>query len=314
MQKAGDKLTIAERVGVLGDVNALLSSGDGDLKDALNAIPLALKADNRDLTGMALGLAQSLGDDFVPDAQRPKYRKWIVSTFGAKAKKLGFDVGAKEDEDTRLLRPFILWVTAFYGQEPTLRSRADALANRWLFDHKAIHPDVIDTALNIAADTADLPFHESLLTAARAETDRLQRNRMLSALGWFHDEKIVAGQLPLVLSKDFDVRDSMRLVNLAAGDYRTRDLGITFVTEHFDALVERLPAEGGANLVFVAGSVCDERRRDDARNFFDGRSTKYLGGPRNFAIAMESIDLCIAYRARHRPEAVAFFDAWKPGR
>ena len=64
--------------------------------------------------------------------------------------------------------------------------------------------------------------------------------------------------------------------------------------------------------MFVAGGYCEEKPRDEARAFFDGRSTRYMGGPRNFAIAFEGIDLCIAYKARQRPAVTAFLEKWKP--
>jgi alanyl aminopeptidase len=309
---AGDKLSVPERVGVVGDLLAMVNTGEATLNDALAYVPIGLASNNRHLLGFAVGIGGMFGDDLVPDPQHTKYQQWVRETFGPLAKKLSLKVAPGDDEDTRLLRPGVVAFVAREGVEPGLRTQSLELANTWLKDRKAVHPDLVDLVLSIGADTNDAAFHDALLSGARTTGERLDKLRMLSALATYRAPDIVTAQLPLALGKDFETRDAMRLVWGASGSARTRDLAIDFVEKNFDALVERLPAEAGADLISVAGGACDEQRRDAARAFFDGRSTKYLGGPRNFAMTMEGIDLCIAWRAKHRPEAVAFFDAWKP--
>jgi alanyl aminopeptidase len=150
-----------------------------------------------------------------------------------------------------------------------------------------------------------------LLAAAKVEQDRADRGRLIGATAETNDRALVSEQLPLVLTDTFDTREGMRLLWTSAGDYRTRDLALEFLKTNWDTLITKLPKDGGANLVWMAGSFCDEKSRDEARTFFDGRSTKYLGGPRTFALAMESIDLCIAWRARQRDSAISFFKGMK---
>ncbi len=312
LTKARKELSVAERVGVLGDMSALIGSGDLDLSAALTTVPLIAGEDNRHLVNAAMGFAWTLNDVVVPDALRPKAEAFIRHHFAARAKKLGLHVKPEEDEDTRLLRPGLLSLVAREGKEPALRKQALELAAMWLADRKSVHGDLIDTVLSIAADTGDPAMHGALLDAVKVEKDRADRNRMLSALSAFREAPLVKAQLPLALGADVDPREAMRLVWGAAGDFRTRDLAVEFVEKNWDALIARLPRDSGAGLVFVASGYCDERPRDDARAFFDGRSTKYMGGPRNFAIAFEGIDLCMAYRARQRPGVTAFLEKWKP--
>jgi len=312
LTKARKDLSIAERVGVLGDMSALIGSGDLDLSAALTTVPLIAGEENRHLVNAAMGFAWTLNDVVVPDALRPKAEAFIRHHFGSRAKKLGLQVRPADDEDTRLLRPGLVSLVAREGKEPGLRKQALELSAMWLADRKSVHGDLIDTVLSIAADTGDPALHGALLDAVKVEKDRADRNRMLGALSVFREAPLVKAQLPLALGAEVDPREAMRLVWGAAGDFRTRDLAVEFVEKNWDALIARLPKDSGAGLVFVAGGYCDERPRDDARAFFDGRSTKYMGGPRNFAIAFEGIDLCMAYRARQRPVVTAFLEKWKP--
>ena len=58
--------------------------------------------------GMALGLAWAIPEDMVPEKLRGKHQEFLRSTFGPRAQKLGLEVGAKDDEDTRLWSGFAL--------------------------------------------------------------------------------------------------------------------------------------------------------------------------------------------------------------
>ena len=61
---------------------------------------------------------------------------------------------------------------------------------------------------------------------------------------------------------------------------------------------------------FVASAFCDEHHRHDAAEFFEGRSTKYGGGPRNLAQTLESIDLCVAYKKAQQPSLTEFLERY----
>ncbi len=307
----GKQLSMAEKVGLLGDLSALVRSADVELSEALALVPKLVAEDNRHTLGAAAGYVGGLGGDFLPEALRPKYEELVRKSFGPRAKALGFTVGPKDDDDVRLLRPMMLGMAGREGKEPAIRKEAVKLATAWLADRKAVHADVIDTVLGIAIDEGGADFYDKLLAAAKAEKDRRDRVRMIGALGSTRDPALSARGLPLALGADFDARESLSFMWGATGDFRTRPLALAFVKEHFDELVARLPKDSGANLAYVTSSFCDAKTRSEAEAFFNGRSTKYTGGPRNLAQALEYVDLCIAYRARQQPVAAAFMEKWR---
>jgi cytosol alanyl aminopeptidase len=310
-KKAGTKLSVPERVGMLGDVSALVRSGDAELGTMLELAEYGSKEKDRHVFGYALGFASAPGGDLLPEALRPKHEAFVRALFSKRLDELGFAPKAGEDEDTRLLRPQLIGTLGWNGKDPKVIVQARKLVEAWLSDRKAIHPDVLDVVLAIAGEGGDSALHAKLLTAAKAEKDRADRGRLLGALAEFNDRSLVDQQLQLVLTDTFETREAMRFVWGAANDFRTRDLALKFVETNWDAVIGRLPKDGGAGLVWLAAGICDAKERDAAKTFFDGRSTKYLGGPRNFAIAMEGIDLCLAWRARHRTSAIAFFEKRK---
>lgn len=310
-RKGGDALTYPERIGLLGDVSALVRSGDLDVSVSLTAAELASKANDRHVLGYALALASQPGGDLLPEKLRGKHEAWVRSLFSKKLATLGLTPRKTDDEDTRFLRTNLIATLGWVGKDAAVQAEARKRTEAWLIDRKAVHPDVLDTFVLLAGDTADAALHEKLLVAAKAETDRADRGRLIGAVAETNDRALVKAQLPLVLTQTFDTREAMRLLWVAASDFRTRDLAMEFLQTNWDTLMTLLPKDSGAGLVWMSGSFCDAKSRDDVRTFFDGRSTKYLGGPRNFALAMESIDLCIAWRARQRDSASAFFEKRK---
>jgi acyl-coenzyme A synthetase/AMP-(fatty) acid ligase len=48
---------------------------------------------------------------------------------------------------------------------------------------------------------------------------------------------------------------------------------------HLQHDMGKFPTDWGAFMPLVANSFCDEQYRHDAADFFEGRSTKYMGGP-----------------------------------
>jgi alanyl aminopeptidase len=310
-RQGGGAVSASERIGLLDDVSALVRSGELDLSVSLTAAELASRANDRYVLGSALALASQPGDDLLPEKLRGKHEAWVRALFSKKLATLGLTPKKTDDEDTRLLRTDLIATLGWVGKDAALQAEARKRTEAWLVDRKAAHPDVLNTFVLLAGYTADAALHEKLLVAAKAETDRGDRGRLIGAVAETNDRAMVKAQLPLVLTQTFDTREAMRLLWGAAGNFSTRDLAMEFLQTHWDTLMTLLPKDSGARLVWLSDSFCDARSRDDVKAFFDGRSTKYLGGPRNFALAMESIDLCIAWRARQRDSAIAFFEKRK---
>jgi alanyl aminopeptidase len=310
-QLGGKHLSMAEKVGMLGDLTALVRTGEVDISEVLALVPNLIAEDNRHTLTFAANLAAHLGGDFLPEPLRARQEELVRISFGPKAKALGFTVGAKDDDEVRLIRPLVLGMMGRDGKDPATRKEALRLASGWLENRKALHADLVDTALTIAVDEGGAAFYEKLLTAARAEKDRRDRVRMITALAGTRDPELSARGMSLVLTDDFDARESVSFLWGATGDFRTRALAFAFVKEHFEELVARLPKDSGAYLAYVGSAFCDAKMRAESEAFFTGRSTKYTGGPRILSQALESIDLCIAFRERQQPGGAAFMAKWK---
>ncbi|HVY46353.1 MAG TPA: M1 family aminopeptidase, partial [Minicystis sp.] len=294
-------LGVAERVSVAEDVAALVAAGKLPAATALaRAAELARDPDPQ-IVHAALDLARAPS---VPDATRARYSRYLDKTFGPVAKKLGLRPRPADTPEERLLRPELVVTAAVEGEDAELVAEALRLATKWLDDATAVEPDAVDGVLAAAAAHGDRALFERMRAEAKRTKDDNRRRRIVAALSRFRDPAILRDVFALVLSDDFDPRESEAVFHHT--DRFTRDAQLDFLEKHFDAIVARLPTEIAPEIFWTEGAFCDEAQRASAEAFFAPRAAKITGGPRVLAQVMESVRLCIARKKAMEPSVTAF--------
>jgi alanyl aminopeptidase len=307
-------LSLPEKVALIGDISALSSNGKIPLAKALALAP-ALAADPaRQVVTKTMDITTGLQDNLVPENLLPRYRRYLLDLYGGRARSLGWKARAGEGDDTRLLRPRVLAVVANQAEDPEAIAEAKKLALAWLGDHKAVDPDLVRVVLATAARHGDRDLFDRMRAAAKKEKEENFRGILLFSLGSFQDPEILKVALPIVLSDEFDSRESFDILWGPAQWRPTRDFSYDFVKQNWDLLIAKLPTDTGSFLPYLAGGYCDSQRRQDVENFFSGRSTKYTGGPRILTQVLESIDLCVAYKNAQEASVTEFLETYKPAR
>ncbi|HTB20173.1 MAG TPA: ERAP1-like C-terminal domain-containing protein, partial [Bryobacteraceae bacterium] len=304
-------LSVAERVGFLGDVHALAAEGEVSAQVALALVPQFSDDPDWHVVQAAANIAALLRGENVPANLREKGANFIRQQFGQKAIALGWTTQPGDTDDTRLLRQKLVPFVAGTGEEKELIDRAEALARQWLRTGHGIAPEMLEPVLRIAAEFGDRDFFNLLRSAAIEQRHHHVREILLEALGSFRNPELARAALDLLLSKDFDPRESFYPLLFGPLSYvDTREVPFEFVKQHLDGLLKRLPREVGedyaAMLPEVGGSFCDAKHRAELDLFFADRVKDYNGGPRTLAQTLESIDLCVAARKSLAPELAAF--------
>jgi alanyl aminopeptidase len=248
-------------------------------------------------------------NDLVPEGLRPRCAQFVRQTYGAMAHQLGWSPRHGEDDDTRLLRPGLLWLVADVGEDPSLAAEAGRLARHWLDDRRSLDPDLVGAALGIAARHGDRDLFDRFHAAARQTQDPRERSRLLGAMGAFRDPAILRMVHQIALTDEFHPNETLNLAFAGAGDPRTRRLAYEFVKQNFDALVARMPRNNTAFLIDVAGGFSDPEHAADAAAFFKQRAAKLPGGPRILAQTLEAIRLNIALKRAQLPSLEAFLQS-----
>jgi alanyl aminopeptidase len=302
-----NELSFPEQIGFVSDLTALTEGGKTSYSEILGIVPMLVKDGRSQLVLSAISVITTLKQNLVPSSLRPSFSAFVRQTFGPRAKALGWKPHAGENEDAQLIRPPLLALVADVGEDPSLQTQAVRLAQDWLRDRRAIDRDSVETVLTVAAAHGGLRLFERFRAEAQKTSERLDRMRLVQALGAFRDPDILSTGLALTLSEEFEPRESIYIVIRASLDAETRDVGYTFVKQNFDALVRRLPRDFGAVLPNSGARYCDREHRADVEAFFKERSTQFTGGPRMLSQVLERISLCIALQQIQQSNVAAFF-------
>ena len=313
LAEGGSRLTVGERVGVLGELESLAGTGDIPAGAALTLVPAFSKDPAPQVVQAAANIASLLNGEIVPIALRPKAARFVRQEFGDQAKALGWLAKPGDADDARLLRQQLIPFVASAGEQKELIEEAEKLAPAWLKSRHTMTPEMLGPLLQTAAEFGNLELFNLLRTAASQERDRSLRKELLRALGSFRKPELAAAAMDLLLSKDFDPRESFYPLLFGPLAYaETRDVPFEFVTRHLSQLLNRLPRETGhdyaAALPVVGRAFCDANRRDQLDVFFRERVKDYAGGPLTLTQTLEGIDICIATRQALVTELTAFLN------
>ncbi len=110
-------LSVAERVGVLGDVDSLVDSGESGAGAALALVPEFSKDSAPQVVQAAANIAGMLKSESVPIDLREKGARFIREQFGEKALALGWLAKPGDSDDTRLLRQKLVPFVASAGEQ-----------------------------------------------------------------------------------------------------------------------------------------------------------------------------------------------------
>jgi cytosol alanyl aminopeptidase len=295
------RLTPVERIALAGDLSAMILAGELDLAAGMALVPRLMREGNPSAVGYAVGFAGVR--QLVPEARMAVYDRWLVKTFGAEARKLGWVRKPGEALDVNRTRARLVGLVASAGDQE-LRRQVVALARTW----RKLPRDARGRVLWQAVE-ADPATFDRVLAEALTEKDREARGNLHGALTATRDPARIRTVLGLLLDDRVDVREVMWLP-YGFGREPERTLVEGWVRDHLAELDARIPHEStsGGSAVYAGlfTNACDPARRDEIAAFVQKTFAKVPGAERELAQHIEGMDQCIAYRARVRPQVEAW--------
>jgi cytosol alanyl aminopeptidase len=310
---AGDiaALSIAEKVSALGDMSALVASGDVSAAQALAMLPRFTDDNAREVVSGTIPIASLAVGHFAPEDLLPKGRDYIRKLYGERARRLGWKARAGDTDEDRLLRRTLVPFVAASGRDPELIEQASRMARDWLKEGSGVDRNLLGPVLQTAAQFGDEALFDQMLAAAKSTSDHGEQPTILRALASFRDPKLARKAMQVVLTSDFDPRQAFYpLIFQPLKNRETADVPFEFVRENWDQLLDKLPHEVGGDytavLPEVGMSICDPAMEGQYVSFFEDRVQKYTGAPRTFAQTRETIGNCIAQKKEIGPSVADF--------
>jgi len=303
------QLTLAERVGVLEDVETLASAGALPFAEALAVVPETAGDSHPLVLSARYWITQDVDNNLVPDPRRADYERFVRAQFGDKARELGWKAKPGEDEEVTLLRPRLVGLLTAQGNDSRFRAEAHRLALAWLDDPKAVESDMLQVVLCMAALDGDRDLFVRFRDHLPKVADHSDRAALFAALGCFRDATVEQEALRLTLSPQIDIRESIDILFTAASHRETRAMAWDFFETNLDPLLARLPQETRSILPFAGASLCGASHRKRVEALFRPRLQELTGAERHLAETLESIDQCIALAADQSAAVGAFLAA-----
>jgi cytosol alanyl aminopeptidase len=266
-----EKLTLDERVDLVGNTAALVRAGRLPVDDALDL--LANLAPDHILDELATAIDEiSAGDDAVRG-------RAVARIIAPAVRAIGW-----EDEH---LAPRAFYDTVAFAKDVQLTARAMAFMNDWLDGGKT--PS--DLVLRAAAQAGDRKLFDRLLSRLQLAKDPVERARILGVIGALRDPALaeLARGLVLKLPLPAEERVAILYAQHAQGHEDLRAALYRFLEKNAASVP-------GAALLYFASGQCSRAHAQAIKKRFGPISERQLNGPRRLARVVEETERCAGYR------------------
>jgi len=261
------RLSVRERVGLVGNATALLGAGE-IAGDAYLALLEGFAGDAEPLVvGEVVRALDGVRGTFFSEADDPGFSALVRRTLRPALDRFGTSPRAGEPESVTELRPDLLEGLVVWGKEEAATRQAQELAAAYLDDPETVPPSLAGTALELAALGGDEALFETYRKRFEAATTPTDRARYLAALGRFRNPELVDRALAYVFSGPLRPQETMRIPREVADTPVGRERAWTWMTAHYDEIARRLPADFIIFMPYFAAG-CSEARLSSAKTFF----------------------------------------------
>jgi alanyl aminopeptidase len=218
---------------------------------------------------------------------------------------------AADDSGTALLRRrmlrFLIVVAKDQAmREPLARQAAARIGLDGDADPTAAPADELETILSVGVQDIGEPFFDLLLEQAQTDADPAFRAAARGALARVEDPALVRKLQAALQEGKFQGADFLGIISRQMVREASTELTYRWLTENYDAIVERIPESYRARaLPFLGSAFCSAERADEWQAFIEARANQLPGYERSLAQAIESARLCGALRAAKADELVA---------
>jgi hypothetical protein len=239
-----------------------------------------------------------IADYLVSDPQRAAYQRWIRRILQPVAGELGWNSSPREPADQPARRANLLYTLGWAGADLETLRTARGITDQYLSGGAVKRdPAIVTTAIRLAATNGDRALYDRMLARMRSSSDPSERQRFLNALGRFTDPALITRTIDLAFSDEVRSQDAPGLFRVLLSNPSARQTTWETMKARWPELEHRFGVfQGIAGIVESTKVFCDSTAREDVKRFFEQH--KMLAAERSLRQSLESIDACIALKAR----------------
>ena len=319
-QAAATSLSAPERIGFVGDRWALVRAGQAPVGDFLD-LAFALKGDRApQVLDAVLGDVEEVRNKIADPAQQTRLDAIVRSqltpvyaALGPANRDSGHDADRDPDRDpdrdqTRQVRTSLFQALGHAG-DPAVLAQARALTDELFAGKKQTAPDLLDVSVELAAANGDEALYNKLLAVSQNASDPGLAAEALELLTRFRTPVLVVRTLLYATSGQVRNQDSWILIAREMQQPATRELAWNWVQLNWPRVKAQLTVASGGNIVAATGSFCTAAQATQVEKFFLAHHVE--AADRTLEKSLDSIDACVAIRARQEP-ALATWLARQP--
>jgi alanyl aminopeptidase len=302
-------LDAAERVSLLGNLEALLNAGQITGDAYARALPQFADDPEPAVTSALIGGLTKVRQSFVPDDLRGAFAPYVRQVLGPAAQRIGYDRRPGESERAALVRPQLMNALGYLGRDEATLKAADRIAKSYLADPSSVDPGAAGSSLQLVALKGDRAMFDDF--KQRFETSKVpaDRARFLTALGRFEDPALEKAALDYSLQPAVRPTDMFQLVgSVASKTEASADRVFAFQRENYDKVMAKLPPVFARYMVNAANG-CSLEKLETGRSFFFDPKRKVPGSEHEFAQVEDAVKDCAGLRQREGAKVAAYLTA-----
>ena len=261
------KLSVADRVNLLGDAWALVQANRAPLStyfDLIEKLPAGIELAEREQIINAFDYINRL---LIGNAARKKFQNYVRSILRPTFDQLGWEPRKDETPRSALLRASLIDALGDLNDQEIVAGCRERF-QKYLVDHASIAPDLRASIFRVVGHYADDATWSELHELGLKTTSTEEKQNYYDALAAARDHKLVAKTLQLSLTDELPTSRAVFLVGKVARDSDHPDLAWDFAKANMKALLSKSDALGVnryAPSLFTFFS--EESRADELRSY-----------------------------------------------
>jgi aminopeptidase N len=297
---AGTELTTAERISLLHDQSALVSSGQETMGTYLDLLQAVSQDAQHAVVESYLPTLDYVNDYVLPGTDAGAFRAWVRSNFGPMMARIGWTAGANESPDTHTLRGNLVHILGEVGEDPETIRQATSVAQQYLKEPNSVDASMAKEALAVAARFGNEELFQQYVSAMGRMRSPEQFYNVGGALAEFRDPKIVEKVLELGVSDEVRNQDSAHLIAAVLANPNDQKTAWEWVKAHWPAVEKKITMSSGADIVNATRKFCSADMNDEVQTFFADH--KVPSAERVLKQSHEDIEGCVKRRPRLQTE------------